>query len=471
MNFGKVIQIESQALTQELVNSLYPITGEEPVVNKDRKLLENITNLFQPYFKKTDSNFTCFIFKDAMDAFVSFANEIYSRTHNEATGLLVGYYLHDPENPEKKFVVATNFLQATGDSSNVTCEFSYEDSARHVRYCEEHHVLPIVWIHSHPGFGVFYSGTDSSTLRSYFSCNHQLGVVVDNLQNQYLGYKIINGLQTEINVWGVDFQKNLENQELTPFRYSSRDAKIEAPSKKKVSFKELQEKNPKTSTVGQPISFKKIHSNSEKFYDDIRDNLNILKEDIEALSKLIFELSKLYEIRDQEREEFSKFSLEDIKREISSQISYCAKEIKELFHSVDIIRQEVSKYETIISSLKEDLAQLKEIQVQYHKEETDITKSINDTLLSLHEICNSTKETNNTEFEHSRKRDKKLSVIIISALALSLSLNLYFFSKSLFTLDNQQDTTKTEINESQRTSNDSQIQKDSTQKNLKEVTQ
>lgn len=43
-----------------------------------------------------------------------------------------------------------------------------------------HDDLPVVgWYHSHPGFGIFFSHTDSASQRSYFREPWQVGVVID----------------------------------------------------------------------------------------------------------------------------------------------------------------------------------------------------------------------------------------------------------------------------------------------------
>ena len=190
MNFGKKTTIESKEISKTLADSIYGEGNKDP----HRKLLYDVCSIFEQDHG-FEREFTCLIEQRAMDAFVSFANEVYKKSRNEATGVIVGYYLHDPDFPNKKVIVGTNFLQATGSASSVTCEFSYEDSIRHSAYCDEHHLLPVIWIHSHPGFGVFYSATDSSTLKHYFACNHQVGVVVDNLHNKYMGFKMYDGVQ------------------------------------------------------------------------------------------------------------------------------------------------------------------------------------------------------------------------------------------------------------------------------------
>ena len=231
MKFGQKSQISSLPVDENLVPSLY----DEGEYGGHKTTLNNIVKVFEPNLSKIEGNFTCFVEKLAMAAFERFANEVYGNTKNEATGIIVGYYLHDKDNPEKKIIVATNFLQATGTASSVTCEFSYDDSIRHSHYCDVNKVYPVIWIHSHPGFGVFYSSTDSSTLKNYFSCNHQMGIVVDNLQKKYLGFKIYEGEQFQQDFYVFDLQKSLDEGTLICKSYN--DSNEDDNSKKKKNGK------------------------------------------------------------------------------------------------------------------------------------------------------------------------------------------------------------------------------------------
>ena len=210
MNFGKKSVIESYAIENSLADKIYGEGSSDP----HHKLLSDICHILNDGLKEIEQDFICLVEQKAIDAFVKFANEVYSSTHNEATGIIVGYYLHHPESPSKKIIVATNFLQATGSASSVTCEFSYEDSIRHSKYCDTHFMLPVVWIHSHPGFGVFYSSTDCLTLRNYFACNHQVGIVVDNLQNKYMGFKIYDGNQCVENLYSFNIENSIKQHRL-----------------------------------------------------------------------------------------------------------------------------------------------------------------------------------------------------------------------------------------------------------------
>lgn len=203
MTFGTIQPILSKPIDQ--ATSLSP---------KMRELLSN-------YAENTETNYSCLIPRDIMEEFLAFANDVYRKYHNEATGMLVGHYLHDSKYPDKKIALATAFLPAYGDSTCVTCEFSYEDSVRHSEYCKANKVLPLIWIHSHPGFGVFYSHTDSTTLKAFFAKEHQCGVVVDNLNVTYKCFKIIDDKQCDIQAYGFDKSNALQAEKIDVYKYNS----------------------------------------------------------------------------------------------------------------------------------------------------------------------------------------------------------------------------------------------------------
>lgn len=212
MQFGKPRTIMPFNVSDNLAERLY---GDSPKLKDDYVLLDQLCNVFKNRIhihpQTKGRNFTCYIEKKAFDAFVNFANRTYLTKNHEATGLIVGYYLHDANYPEQSFIIGTHFLEAHGQTSSVTCEISYEDASAHNLFYEEHKLLPVVWIHSHPGFGVFYSSTDRETLKKCYFAPHQTGVVVDNLQNQILGFKMYGNRQEQENIYIFDLEKSNES--------------------------------------------------------------------------------------------------------------------------------------------------------------------------------------------------------------------------------------------------------------------
>lgn len=87
---------------------------------------------------------------------------------------------------------------------------STTDLNRYGEYCDKHKQLIVAHIHSHPGFGAFYSMPDSETLRTLFYADHNVGIVVDNLQNQYMGFKMYGNQKQEEPIYWFDLQESVE---------------------------------------------------------------------------------------------------------------------------------------------------------------------------------------------------------------------------------------------------------------------
>jgi len=218
MTFGVKKTIEPNEVSYKLADKTYLNTGiSKDKINNDFVTLEKLCNIFANrlalHKEIAGKKFTCYIEKKAYDAFVRFAEEHYQKTKkatgtgHEATGIIAGYYLHDKDNPDSKFIVGTNFLEATGKTTPVTCELSYQDSISHSDFCDEHNFLQVIWIHSHPYFEVFYSPTDDTTLKTIYAAEHQTGVVA-NLKGGVKGYKMYDDKKREEDVFLLDLDKS-----------------------------------------------------------------------------------------------------------------------------------------------------------------------------------------------------------------------------------------------------------------------
>lgn len=144
-----------------------------------------------------ESDYHCYIEDAAFDQFIDFATHVYQTTGNEATGIFAGYWLTD--NNGNRYAYCTRFLPAYGEGTAVTCTIEPEDYGRFSAFCHQRKLTQLVWVHSHPGFGAFFSKTDDNTLRTLYRAPQYMGVVVDICKNEMIGYKMVNGrLRTHI---------------------------------------------------------------------------------------------------------------------------------------------------------------------------------------------------------------------------------------------------------------------------------
>lgn len=156
------------------------LSGDERIrrIFNDRKLLH----------KQLVPSFAVYIEESAWNAFLQKANEEYAVRKNEASGIFLGSYFKDDEG---EYVVGTHFEAGNGPgTSSVFCEISVHDQVRIIQSAKEKNLLQLIWIHSHPSFGAFYSNVDYRTLKSMYYAPHQAGIVVDNVKEEYLGFKV-----------------------------------------------------------------------------------------------------------------------------------------------------------------------------------------------------------------------------------------------------------------------------------------
>lgn len=131
-------------------------------------------------------NFFVYIQDYAWNAFLNHGNSVYEELKHEAQGIFVGHYFKDDFG---EFVVATNYEEGRGSSESAYVEMSEECLAGISDKCQNNDTLMLIWVHTHPGFGVFYSGTDYGCLKTNFYKPYQIGIVVDNLRKQHKGFK------------------------------------------------------------------------------------------------------------------------------------------------------------------------------------------------------------------------------------------------------------------------------------------
>jgi proteasome lid subunit RPN8/RPN11 len=105
-----------------------------------------------------------------------------SSSTNEMGGLLIGRVFSLPAISKHGYdfaTIITNSVSSTkyrNSSVSVWMDPEVWNSAHEIAREGEN---VIGWYHSHPGIGVFFSGTDRMTQQNFFSHGHSLGLVID----------------------------------------------------------------------------------------------------------------------------------------------------------------------------------------------------------------------------------------------------------------------------------------------------
>lgn len=131
-----------------------------------------------------------YIHEYAWEAFLSHTTEVYSRSGHEGQGIFLGNYFRDEFG---EFAVATSYFEGEGESSHAHVEMSEQCLALISKQCLAEDLLMLIWIHTHPTFGAFYSGTDVNCLRTNFYMPFQIGIVVDIVRHELKGFRVHSG--------------------------------------------------------------------------------------------------------------------------------------------------------------------------------------------------------------------------------------------------------------------------------------
>ncbi|MFA5247554.1 MAG: Mov34/MPN/PAD-1 family protein [Candidatus Micrarchaeia archaeon] len=119
--------------------------------------------------------------KSALDAAVAHAKEG-AKSHMETMGLLVGsFHTHNA----KPWVLVDGYVTSENDASAVSVKFSrdsFSDLASKLFTAVGNKRIVVGWLHSHPSYGCFLSGTDIGTQQRYFDHPLAIAAVVDPLK-------------------------------------------------------------------------------------------------------------------------------------------------------------------------------------------------------------------------------------------------------------------------------------------------
>ncbi len=288
MKIGKTLKQEPIEIKKFLAEALASPDNRKAKFSKfeNRDLLHTCSNEDIP-------SFCTYIDVMAWDAFLDFANKAHKKFKHEACGLMMGKYFKDDYG---EFIVGCQFEKGTGDSTSaVLCEISYEDNARIVEKYEGKNYLPVIWIHSHPGYGIFYSGQDNQTLREKYHERFHVGIVVDNLKNDYGGYKMYEGQIKEYNDMYLYHQDNDSSLSFPPFGI---DKKIVSKKEQLIEInKNSQMPTQKEFLLGtekrHEIQEEEIPNIKEEVIPKLKEEIDTLRNETESLKKKVLTNKKL----------------------------------------------------------------------------------------------------------------------------------------------------------------------------------
>lgn len=185
--------------------------------------------------------FVAYIDKSVWNSFILQANDEYTNRKHEASGIILGLYYTDQHG---EFSVGTDFEAGSGsETSAAFCEISIQDQVRIARLTNEKNLLQLIWIHSHPSFGAFYSAVDYKTLKGMYYAPHQCGIVVDNVKEEYLGFKVSK--HSIAHEFKDIFLVNLNDEYQMPVRpYGKNPGKIFFAQNRNLSSGEGKQKEP-----------------------------------------------------------------------------------------------------------------------------------------------------------------------------------------------------------------------------------
>lgn len=240
---------------------------------------DNLKDIFNDRTKlhnETIPPFFAYIQDYAWEAFLSHGNNVYETIRHEAQGILLGKYFKDKYG---EFVVATKYAEGDGNSTQSFVEMTEERLAEISIQCQNEDLLMLIWLHTHPGFGVFYSGTDISCLKTNFYKKYHAGIVVDILKKHVKGYKTINSDVKEFQEYSLINSNTFILEKPFSFIEPGTNKKVVSVTKESSVEKEL-------------LNFENKLKGIEEIQLKNNDTINSNKKDIE---KLIFKIKNSYD--------------------------------------------------------------------------------------------------------------------------------------------------------------------------------
>lgn len=196
------------------------VSNEAYSIFQNRNVLHDRINGFHVYINQY-----------AWDAFLNHSMNVYKQTKHEAQGIFLGKHFKDSYG---EFAIATEYSEGVGESSHAYVGMSEECVAEISKKCLNEKLLMLIWIHTHPNFGVFYSGTDLNCLKTNFHMPFQSGIVVDIIRHESKGFKVEG---SNVNEFENYFIYNIEKKQLfKPYQIKLEAKQVEVKKKRKSKF-------------------------------------------------------------------------------------------------------------------------------------------------------------------------------------------------------------------------------------------
>lgn len=371
---------------------------------------DNLKDIFKDRTKLHDGTippFFAYIQDYAWEAFLSHGNNVYETIRHEAQGILLGKYFKDKYG---EFVVALKYAEGDGNSTQSFVEMTEERLAEISVQCQNEDLLMLIWLHTHPGFGVFYSGTDINCLKTNFYKKYQLGIVVDILKKHDKGYKTENSNVNEFQ----DYLIINSNDSVIEKPFSSQNF---LPKKKIVALSKT--RSVEKGIMGIENKLKSIEEIQHKTINTINfTNANV--KDIEKLFLEFKSSSKDNSIINRLTEKFNEIAntSKNLNEDTNKILTISLKEINQVF---DNLKDDVKQ---IFETRKDEKENINTIIANFEK--------TNDSIInSLEEIKSDSKLSFDRLTLFSKKiKTNRIFLIAISALiSILILLSGYYFFK------------------------------------------
>lgn len=177
-------------------------------LQRNTKLIQGITHLHK---KLITQEMSVFVRKAAEEKLIE---HLSIDPNNETGGVLVGqaYFCPDTKHHYTEIVGSIAALYTIGNRVHFRFTTECWQEILRIQKQEFAGTTIVGWYHSHPGHGIFLSGTDLNTQRLSFKQIWQIATVYDPIRNQIGYFYSADGKKLEFGVGVIYLVEQLDNQ-------------------------------------------------------------------------------------------------------------------------------------------------------------------------------------------------------------------------------------------------------------------